>query len=146
MNRLIALCGPANTGKSSSIKLAYEKLQNLPGAEVVRHEATPRCADMTAIITVNGAKVGLESRGEDPERLSNSLRCFEKYGCQLIVCATRTRGGSVDAVEKFCNDNEREYKLRWIRMGRESSPDKQEASENILRAVRDLIGNGDCDL
>lgn len=108
MKTLIALRGTANQGKSASIKEAYLLLkQAYPNAIV---EEIWISVDITIAITINGAKVGIESQGDPNSRLFPSLKHFAKIGCNVIICATRTRGGTVDFVDTL----KKQYSIQWL--------------------------------
>ncbi|MFV1951811.1 MAG: hypothetical protein ACC630_07665, partial [Nitrospinota bacterium] len=66
-------------------------------------------ADVRAVVTINGVKIGIESQGDPNSRLFKSLKLFAKLQCHVIVCATRTRGATVKAVESQKSD----YEVIW---------------------------------
>ena len=75
--------------------------------------------DIIVVITIDNINIGLCSHG-DPyrpdinEELLGTLKLFPQRNCQLIVCATRTRGGTVGAVCAFCSQYV--YDVKWIEM------------------------------
>lgn len=143
MKKVIAVWGAANTGKTKSIKRAYTMLTDAyPGAEV---EEFWNGVDITVVITAEGAKLGIESQGDPTgQRLKKSLQRFVDIGCQLIICATRTRGSTCKVVEEFRKKNE--YELEWLEKcyvppenwecGIEST------AQDIFRATQAFLANG----
>jgi len=128
MKTVIALWGRSNIGKSSTIKQSYELLvAKYPRAEK-GHEIFE--VDIRVVLTINGVKVGIESKGDPGSRLAESLRLFLKLGCKVIVCATRTRGQTVDAVHKL----EPSYEIFWIEQIATKPADQ--ASSNLGTAKR----------
>ena|SRR5690349_19652351 len=116
MKNLIVVRGVANTGKSESIKIAYQMFKTAyPRAKIQELFVG---VDITIIITINGVKVGIESQGDPSSKLFRSLKHFVRTDCQLIICATRTRGGTVDAV----NALSRKYEVNWIDKTRIPNP------------------------
>lgn len=109
--QVFALKGPANVGKSATLKKVFALLTNAyPSAPV--QMLNPPGIDMTAIIEINGIFVGLESCGDPPpyhRRLIESIELFKKAKCIIIICATRTSGVSVTTVKNL----EPEFKLTW---------------------------------
>lgn len=107
---IIAIWGDASQGKSSSIR----EIANLitfyfPGSTLTYLIQGP--VDIKAIATINGIKIGIESQGDPNSRLRQSLSEFIAEGCEIIICATRTRGDTVDAVnELFINHR---YDIIW---------------------------------
>ena len=55
--------------------------------------------EVKVTLTINATKIGIESRGDPSNRLPESLLEFVAIGCNIIICATRTSGGTVDAVD-----------------------------------------------
>ena len=136
MKTLIAVRGVANRGKSASIKEVYLLLKRAyPGAEF---EDIFIGADITAIITINGLKVGVESQGDPNSRLFKSLPHFVRRGCQVIICATRTRGETVDLVNKYAD----RYSVSWL--DKSSAPNEDAANRatalKILAMVQSSLG------
>ncbi|OGJ90451.1 MAG: hypothetical protein A2268_03005 [Candidatus Raymondbacteria bacterium RifOxyA12_full_50_37] len=126
MKILIAVRGVANRGKSASIKKAYQLLKSkYSGANF---EEIIFKADIKIIITVKGVKVGIESQGDPSSRLFESLKYFVEVGCQVIICATRTRGETFDAVNALAG----QYQIKWIDKPNEPNPEQQEAANDTV--------------
>ncbi len=66
--------------------------------------------DLTVVMTIDDLKVGMESQGDPNSRLFNSLDHFVKIGCKVIVCATRSRGATVEAVNSLAG----EFLVKWF--------------------------------
>jgi len=135
---IIALRGVAKQGKSASIKMAYALLKDAyPNAQV---EELYIGVDIAVVITINGVKVGIESQGDPNSRQFRSLDHFVSIGCKVIICATRSRGDTVDAVNALAG----KYKIDWYPKSGASSASKQVAAnrsvaQQILAAVRAAI-------
>lgn len=98
MPKLFALQGPGSCGKSTTLNNLYNAAcSKYPSATVqVLHVGT---ADIAIIVTgVNGVVVGIESQGDPGSRLQNTLSTFVLAKCDIIFCACRTRGMTVDWV------------------------------------------------
>jgi hypothetical protein len=121
-NVVIALRGVANQGKSSSIKQAFDLLKQKLSIDSISHEITG--ADIRAVLTIGNVKIGIESQGDPGSRLIESLKLFTSLGCQIIICATRTRGATVKAVQDL-NPN---YTITFINKIGENDVSKQSAA------------------
>ncbi len=122
MKTLIAVRGVANRGKSASIKNAYALLKAAhPSATV---EEMFIGADITVVMTVSGVKVGIESQGDPNSRLFKSLDRFVNIGCKVIICATRTSGKTVHAVNALA----RQYEIKWLDKPNDPNAHEQEAA------------------
>ena len=78
-------------------------------------------ADMRVVLTINDVKIGVESQ-EDPKE---SLDLFVRIGCDVIICATRTRGAAVDAVNA----------LQGFDVQRLEQPQQSQPHEQVLRSL-----------
>src|SRR3972149_2553681 len=108
MKTIIALKGIGNSGKSMSIKRAYTILKYKYSDVGILYEKV--MVDVKAIITIKNKIIGVESQGDPTSRLTESLEEFSRKGCNIILCATRTYGGTVEAVKNM----ESEYQIQWI--------------------------------
>lgn len=130
MKKVIALRGVAKVGKSQTIRKAYDLL-------LVQYPSAQRgCliigkTDVRVILTIDGVRIGIESQGDPNGRLKASLDLFVQEGCQVIVCATRTSGMTVEAVNRL----EGSYNLFWFDQVVEPQPSEQ-ASRNHQMATR----------
>lgn len=135
---IIAVRGVANQGKSASIKIAYSLLREIyPTAKI---EELHIGVDITVVITIDGGKVGIESQGDPNSRLFQSLDHFVNIGCKVIVCATRSRGATVEAVNSLAG----KYRVEWYSKQGVSSSSKYEAAnrsvaQQIVAAVQAAI-------
>src|SRR5438270_370149 len=92
MKKVIALRGISSKGKSQTIRQAYDLLVAKYPQARVEHLAKSWGIDIKVVLTINGVKIGIESRGDPSNRLPESLTEFAEMGCEVIICATRTRG------------------------------------------------------
>jgi hypothetical protein len=138
MKSLIAVRGAGHCGKSASIKKAYELLRGAyPNAKV--EEVFVR-VDITIVISIDGVKIGIESHGDPTGRLPKTLMTFLETGCKVIICATRTSGQTVDAVNALAG----QYRIEWIEKSSAEQAEEQEAANvstarQILAAAQAAI-------
>jgi hypothetical protein len=130
LKKLFALRGTTHKGKSQTIRTVVELLtQNHPDA-AIEHNHTTR-SDVRVVLTINGWKIGIESQGG---RLTKgSLDLFVDSGCDVIVCATRSHGANVNAVNALQG-----FDIHWF-----DQPEKSQPYEQILRSLtmaRQIVG------
>jgi hypothetical protein len=127
---IIAVRGVANQGKSASIKHAYLLLTDLyPDAKINEINTG---TDITVVMTINGKRVGIESQGDPNSRLFQSLDHFVSIGCKVIVCSTRSRGATVEAV----NSLGEKFNIEWHQKQDVPSMSKQaEANRYVARQI-----------
>ena len=100
MGYIYALQGRDGCGKSETLKIVFQKLkQKLKIQHSQIHDFFPSSVDLKIIISsINGIKIGIESQGDPNSRLAQSLVDFEKAGCNIIFCACRTKGKTVQSI------------------------------------------------
>lgn len=133
VRKVIALWGVANVGKSDTVKKAYELLISKYANALTGHQILAAGADIKAILTIRGVKVGIESQGDPGGRLEKSLSLFVQAQCRVIICATRTRGQTVKAVEQL----EPSYQVIWLEQALKSTAPEQQSSN--LAMARKLV-------
>lgn len=126
MKAIFAVRGVGNRGKTTSIKLVYELLQQ-KYPEAVPNEIFIG-KDISVIMQIGSIKIGIESHGDPNTRLLKRLRLFAEEGCEIIVCATRSTGQTEDAVNKFARD----YQINWFDKPNEPKIEQQEAANNAF--------------
>jgi basic membrane lipoprotein Med (substrate-binding protein (PBP1-ABC) superfamily) len=107
LRKMYVLQGCPNCGKSSTIKEIYNILSNnYPNSTIHNYfQAQPPAQDIK--ITMNGVKqhlIGIESQGDPNSRLAQSLDDFDKAGCDIIFCASRSTGTTVNVVKSYSNN------------------------------------------
>lgn len=55
-------------------------------------------------------KIGIESKGDPNTQLKERLFELKESGCNIIICATRTKGDTVQAVRDLYSD----YRVVWL--------------------------------
>lgn len=137
---IIALKGLSKVGKTSTIRKVYEQLkEKYPNFKIRDLKKLP--VNISSIIIIKGVKVGIESRGnpKPKRRLSESLKSFVKIGCQVIICATRTKGETVKAVKRL----QGAYEILWIKKVRlpykKHERDNSEKAREIIRQIEKII-------
>ena len=119
MKKAIALKGKSKIGKSQTIRTVDELLRlKYPGA-IVEHEYGTR-VEVRVVLSINGVKIGIETTGENIKRINESFDLFVNLGCEVIICATRTTGKTVIAVNALPG-----YEVVWLEQRAQSNPVEQ---------------------
>ena len=123
MKKVFALKGRRNIGKSQTIRTVDELLcAKYPGA-TIEHER---------LLSINGVKVGVESNDDNSRKLQRSFDRFVSLGCDVIICATRTTGKTVNAVNALPG-----YEVVWLEQQAQSVPFEQVL--NNLAMARHIV-------
>lgn len=131
--KVIALKGISNRGKTWTVKKAYELLiSKYKDATIDKYPEPILRKDIRVVLTIKGVKIGIESQGDPNGRLvkePNSLSVFVDVGCRVIICATRTKWATFDAVNALSQKN---YDVIWFEQ-EEKEPAEREQS-NLMMA------------
>ncbi len=135
INKVIALQGGSNVGKSETVKKVYELLKvKYPNATILIEEIYK--VDITVILIIKNVKIGIESQGDPNGRLvKESSARFVREGCQVIICNTRTYGQTVDAVNEL--QQKHKYEVVWLQQVKAEA--SAQHSSNLEMANR-IIG------
>lgn len=129
---IIAFRGVANIGKSTTIKKTYELLLGKYPSAIIERRIIPPRVDISVIITINGKKIGIDSQGDPCGKLADRLHSFVEVDCQVIICATRTRGETVKAV----NQLKPSYDVLWIsRVVEQNSSEQESANHKMAQRI-----------
>src|SRR5262245_11298971 len=109
---MIVVSGKANSGKTTTIRLAYEMLKP-SGVPVLNFLKRPR-KEVIGILEIKGMKVGFCSRGDQPLDLEVYLELLIEEGCVVIVCASHTRKSrTVEVVERLAREARPPFSIDW---------------------------------
>jgi hypothetical protein len=96
MAKIILVAGTANTGKTKSIRLFLENLG-------IFHEK--RNGDLVLVVPpfAAGKKriLGIATGGDNLNVVSKSLTFIDRHNWDVIVCASKSQGGTLGYVQRF---------------------------------------------
>lgn len=139
IKNILTIFGPASQGKSTTIKNLIPLFEeSFPDAKfnwIINNY------DIKLIIEIGNKKIGIESQGDPNSRLEDSISSFavtEK--CDLIICASRSRGKTVNIVETVAIEND--YEVIWVtnyRTGLNQSLLNEMSANHIFQLIKTLI-------
>lgn len=99
MSVILALRGRGNSGKTTTIEILHEIMIRNGYIQVPdRYRAR---VDFIDILSKKGKLIGITSSGDTFVRVSQRLEELTGENCNIIICACRTRGGSLDALVQY---------------------------------------------
>lgn len=99
---IIALRGPDNTGKTTTLKIVFEKLKAQGFQPMKDFEEDLGYGDSLWVLEKDGRKVGLVTQGDYAVKeysVKNHLRKLESAGCDTAICACTT-GKSKSGIQR----------------------------------------------
>lgn len=118
MKTIIGLWHYAKTGKTEVIRnVAKLFMQEYKDAkiEIIENDdwRESESGDFTVVIHTNNKKIGISSAGDPGSNSKTRLtKLATKYLCDIIICASRSSGETVDAVSNVSSDYG--YQLIWL--------------------------------
>jgi hypothetical protein len=103
MKTILAIWHIANQGKTATLRefanLLIATYPNYrPIVPIPIH--IPTTGDFRLIVEINGKIIGIESQGDPNTNLGRRLLDLaDNFHCDIILCSTRTKGDTIDAVD-----------------------------------------------
>lgn len=135
---VFAVWGDPGQGKSETIKKITELfITNYPNApkDLAILDFSD---DIRVVFTIGEIKIGCESQGDPKSRLFESLELFVsvEFDCDIIICATRASGTTVDAVNELY---EKGYDIVWVTNYRSNEKNKDALNDMSANHLYELI-------
>lgn len=130
MKKIIGLYGVANRGKTTTLKILMELLTSVSESYDIWQDAD----DTSGWFVINGEKVSVCSAGDDETVVKDNIENYKD--CDIFVCASRTKGGSVNEIEKLAKREKVE--IDWVEKIDDESKNKLIVAD-LFRKVLDLI-------
>ena len=113
MKKLLCVWGAADYGKSYSI-IEFDSLLNKNFDSNIQtiHSFGNLPYDIQRIYKIGNFTIGIESQGDPNSRQKASLTLVGKNNCDIIICASRTKGDTVANVDNFCHRHG--YDCFWL--------------------------------
>jgi molybdopterin-guanine dinucleotide biosynthesis protein len=89
--KIIALLGPADSGKTTTINLVYNKVLAAGGISTLWHAIAGRAGDFEAVVDFKGQKVAFYSDGDYANKTKDIIRKYDAAKVDVMICATNSR-------------------------------------------------------
>lgn len=133
---IIANWGGSNEGKSTTIKLLFNLLREEFPSAILEPEIIDLTYDITVVMKIDGLRIGIESQGDPKSYLLKSLEYFASINCDLIICSTRNRGSTVNAVNALKIQG---YQVIWTTNMRSNEFNHDRLNHISARQIFDFI-------
>lgn len=106
MPTIIAVWHESNKGKSETLRefarLLLSTYPRYKAIEPIPASVLPKY-DFRLVVEIKGKVIGIESQGDPGTRLKERLEelAYKKFKCDIILCTTRTKGYTVEAVDNL---------------------------------------------
>ncbi len=137
MKKIIALYRRANTGKTNTLNHLIgllDKTQEVYGDDLAK--------DRRVSIPYGNKKIAVTTWGDNGNELNENIKFFEGGNCDILVTATRTRGGSSEKLNDYASKNG--IKIVWIEKNTSiilKDLINQTQAKDIQAVINSLINN-----
>ena len=135
--RIIGLYGHGNCGKSETLNVLKELLRE--AGKSVSAKPHP-WSELPETFEYNGLVVCVAPGGDSREIVESNCRYFKEKNCDVAISATRTKGGSADALKEFADSEG--AKVEWMAKSYEYNLSRetqkmcnQEMAEGIIKRI-----------
>lgn len=133
MNKIIALQGKSNTGKTTTLSALIKKIDKNYNIQLLKNRT-----DKIAIVNINGKRLGITTAGDNRKTLDN---CFDLMGkCDLYVCACRLKGETVNFLESKAKCQKVIFHGKWYIIN-DFISDREKANNAQAKLIYDEIIN-----
>lgn len=144
---IIAIYGRQNEGKTQTIhRVCRTILNSIPqtvveqlDGTVISPEQIDYSQDILLILRIGDVRIGIESQGDPHSRMINeeTLSQLAERGCQIIVCASRTSGMTVQQIDNTANefDYHTLYLSSYFTGTLNHTVLNQQAAESVVRLI-----------
>ncbi len=108
MKKIICLYGSANKGKTHTLNMLVGILDPIQTINIKKLGENQQ-----KVVEYNGHRIAITSAGDSRHELEKNIKFCQKNECDILITATRTRGGSTEEVHKF--SQEVSCKITWLR-------------------------------
>jgi len=133
MKTIIGLYASSNKGKSTTLN----KLIDLLEVVADNYEISRFCNETSAYFDLYGKKIVVCTKGDFAEIIQENTSYAEKYGYDIFVTATQTKGGTTAELENFKERDDSE--IIWFGKEDDEKKNKLIASELLSLIVKILV-------
>ena len=131
MKKIFGLWGTENRGKTTTLNILVDLLSHVSDTYDIH-----KTYDTKSCFLINGIKIGVCTPGDNQIEIKENIKFFTENECEIIVTATRTKGGSVDELALFKNEHNAE--LIWIEKKDNPNLNKLVAADIFRRIINEV--------
>jgi hypothetical protein len=155
MAKFIIIRGQRDFGKTTNAGLVYSELLKISetkhrfnGKDVESNSLeykkdSDELFDFSAILTINGKKIGISSAGDVPTELERIINNFINKGIEIIICCSRSRnvrGSSYRMIIDKFSKNNKILKEIWVSHS-VNKADKESIKKNSVSEIIKIVND-----
>lgn len=135
----VALYAASNRGKTQTLKKLVGLLKSNGCEEVEERAACEGSPDLLFCCKYNGKTVGVATGGDDGDALDAAFAFFNKYNCDFVFCATRSRSDSRSWQEFWANTTAKDIPTLPVAKRESDEPHREDVNAAQAEELLNLI-------
>lgn len=119
MEKIIALYAPSNSGKTRTLQKVISHFKLNEKIE----------SDQRIVLEIRKVKIAITTFGDNADEIEQNFKFAHQNHCEILLTASRTKGGSVNMLYKIVEDNS--LQIDWIKKAVLSDKLKNENFETL---------------
>lgn len=131
LHRIIVLCGRGNLGKTRTLRMVIDKLNDESISYATR--------DTKTICHYNDQTIAIATKGDNAAELRANVSYFKSHSCDIAITAARSRGGTHDVIKAYAQETGAEvvWIYKRVEIGEEKAVNLKWAEKVIEKCVKD---------
>lgn len=141
--KIVALYGRSDTGKSTALNLLIDKMIENNYRVVGETHITSEGSDRCCVLEYKNKKIGITTLGDSSSLLEKAFDFMVSENCDFYICATHTKGKTVEFVEACTENGTLIWHSKWHTSKRENGEYKAPSlCGDIYSIVNTAVADG----
>lgn len=137
MKTILVLQGIGGSGKTTTITILWKKLKRLGFISIYPKFKSNN--DFVDILIYKRIIIGITTQGDNYSIIKKKLRIMKKYNCDIMICACRTYGSTIDAIMEYKKTERRFIPKNVGRTKKQQNSANESDAKYMLNAIKQII-------
>jgi len=137
MKTILSLQGIGGSGKTTTITKLWEKLKRLRFISI--YPNFKKNYDFLDILKYKKIIVGVTTQGDNYSIIKQKLKIMKKYNCNIMICACRTYGSTIDPIMEHKKTERRFIPKNVGRTKKQQNAANDSDAKYMLNAIKQII-------
>jgi GTP-binding protein EngB required for normal cell division len=137
---IIVLQGISCSGKSSTLRILRNKLEKKKYFYLIHGKEKKNCKEFRLfVVAIEGKLIGITSYGDKLEIIKEYLKILENFNCNILICACRSRGETLDFPKYFSSYRIEFVKKRIIDIVSKQNKLNNSDANKIYKRIKEIL-------
>jgi len=137
MKTIFSLQGIGGSGKTTTITKLWVKLKGIGFISI--YPIFKKNTDFIDILKYKKVIIGITTQGDNYSIIKKKLRIMKKYNCNIMICACRTYGSTIDAIMKYKYTERRFIPKTVSRTKKQRNSANESDAKFMLKSIKQLF-------